>query len=391
MRAIVAGLLPLLLGACFSSENPRIPEAALSRPADFAGSFWWLSQADRLEAKVVEVRPGKAGSLSLTDKDPARLRLVEIMGAKLYLFITDGENNTASYYLLQRREDGIWEVDDISVAASSAFAEQNLAWLDAIARRHQLSLSNDTSDTDIEGNVHGMAIPDLFRDTAFLSALEVRPLGFYLPMRRQPVSVAEIPLPTRERTGTLLGFETAPPVGDGVACPAGFAGSYIDRASWHPEARRIEVRKLPGCRFELAEETWTRTLTLLPFDPERNLLLGLEQWRDQGGAWHGYVWFVQEHLESDGNHWVFTQVTLHPSTLTPSLDQLRRNAMSEAAARHGLAFSEEGIHAPYADLRVEQVDALLRDGQFTSGLSELTEPGRKLDPAGETGAPRSGD
>lgn len=373
MRSILTCLLPLVLCSCFTSETPRIPEKELSLPKDFSGTFWSISQYEQLEAKAVEIRPEGAGVLAFIDKDPGQFRLVEVLGAGVYLLISDVRGGLSTYYLLQRRDAGIWELDNIGVTDGSPFAEQNLAYLDTVAGDHGLSLDDDMIDTGIEGDVHGMAIPGLFRDRRWLAALEIQPMSFYLPKKAPKPSSSAIALPDNDRTGALLFVNSPPPVGDDVFCATDFAGRYSDRAAYSDDYRPVVVHAQAGCRYRVERADGSAfMLTLLPYAPDEGTYIGIEQWSEPGDAWHGYVWIVEKYADN----WTFFQVTRSPNSLNEHLDALRDRAMAEAAARYGLVLSGAILAPDSGELKAASLRDLLHDGQFTSGLAVLPEPGR---------------
>lgn len=377
MRGLLLGLLPLLLGGCFNSETPRIPQAALSQPGDFSGQFWQLTQIENSQARIVSIRHGDDGSISFSGKEPVLARMVDLLGARTYLLISDEDDNRSTYYMLRRRDDGIWEYDDIAIARDSPFERQNLDYMRGIAQRHGLSLDEDVTNTEILGDVRGMAIPALFRDPQFIAALDIHPLGFYLPMREQPASLSEIELPGQEQVGNFLGLASGPDIARGGVCVEGLAGTFLDRASLIASLSRVQIREEADCHYSMTVEMtgFASTLTILPLDGEREYYLALEQWDDGNGRWTGYVWLVQKDLSS----WTFSQIALRPSAGDPAIDLLRKRYMGEAAARYDVRPTESGLAVDSGrPLDADRIADLLRDGQFTTGLSVMSAPGRWL-------------
>lgn len=373
MRQLLVCILSLLLCSCFASETPRIPQEALSQPGAFSGKFWWLMQDEEFSAGVVEMTPMDGGGFAIAGETPLEVRLVELLGGQTFLYISEEEDNRATYYLLRLLDNGIWELDNISIPSGGPFFAQNLAYARGIAAKYGLEFDDDPHTTEISGTIHGMAIPGLFQDRQFLAALQVQPWGFYLPMRDQPVGGSRETLPDQGRTGQFLGIVGAPPTGEGAACVRGLAGSYADRAALTRGFAQITVREEPGCRYSIdRQDSLPSTLSMLPFDQTEEAYIGIEQWRDEKGEWNGYFWLVQP--EADG--WTFLQVTRQPAVYNSQFETMRTGSMDTAASRHGLKFSELAeISAPQSQLSAGQILGLMHDGQFTSGLSVLEEPG----------------
>lgn len=368
----------LLLSACLISEPPQIPQSELVQPADLAGRYWALPLQrlpQDLEPWLVEFRSGPDGQMVHDDgaSSPNLVRLVELNMPGVYLCIrqdTDGgpgKDIKAIYHLLVRRDLGVWDEFDIDqVRARGAFGKANLVHLQAIAARHGLSLdASDTEATLITGNVHGTAIPGLFRDRDFLAALELKPFVRYLP---QPPAAVR-----RERLMFLPGTPSIPFVldqpdlpGAQWVRPSGFVGDY-DRAVDGPHFLRIlevRIRQLPDGRFEKAVNGSAQMFGLLSLgaEPGPYLWVSFDR-RHHLDRSHDFL--TLSILRRNERGWTVEPVLLRRPAAIAGRQDLLSEQMNMAATRQGLSLDRYELKG---GTTARALLALLNDGQFTIGL-----------------------
>lgn len=379
MRLWVSCLLLILLGGCLSSETPKIPVAELSRPRGFNGQFWYLSlrHDSGLMTYLVGITAQPDRTFTQTRGDAERFRLVRLISDDVYLFISDakpGESNDdklSTYYLLQQHPGGAWELDDVSINYAGPFAEQNAVYLQDVVARHGLTLGSPEERTRIIGPVHGLVIPQLFRDPAFLGALLVTPEGGYLPARSGLKAADAASFAESGRVDFELELARTPMLAQSVlAKPDGFAGHYIQSAGKFGSTSTASVDARPDGRFDLRVGETVHTISLLPFDKDRQTFVGIRDWDFMsGGEPEHHAGLIMVARTDDG--WSLTSIVLRPSAGSGALDSLLGKLVEQSLQRHGLEIKDGKISGA---LDAEDLVNLLHDGQFTSCLAMDDEP-----------------
>lgn len=361
-RRLFAICIPVVLAGCFQSETAVIAPADLARPADFAGRYWAIEQDGDIRANNLFRAAGQG--FVYVDPDDGKqtaLRLVQLVAPDVFLMIDDSEGGTSTYYLARRRARHVWQFLDMDAVEDAPFRAANLAQINAVAGRHGFALAAGGEATPITGPVKSGRIAQLFRDPDFLGAVGLEVLDTYLPQAgvSGPGALDDQSAPDVTARGLYL--SDWQPERAALADPAGLAGVYMESAGSDADPRALEVRKLPDGRFAIDEfARQDMRWSMLAFGDEDGQYLAVAE-RGTGDEATRTLNLV---LRTDSG-WQFQEVMIAVQQLAPELDRLRERAMAAAAQRHGLRYAETKLSGA---ITAPVLLALLRDGQFTSGL-----------------------
>lgn len=380
-------LVSLLLSGCdydLQSESPVIPKSELAMPEDLAGKYWTISQDEDLSVLITQWQSSpedRQWTIGATGQvENTKSRLVELVDATDYLLISDVSDENVTYLLMQRLTHGIVEIGQLQIEGASPFSEQNLDYARQIAARHGFKLEPaGESRIMIEGSVEGMGIPKLFRDPEFLGALKIGATIHNLPLDpEQAVMEEPVGIASKSLGGPLQ--LAADPVLSGaqVAQPDGFAGSYLN-------GRMIDT--FDGGLFEINEESGNNTkLALLSFNEEEGTYVGIpiagpksaEEASDLSHAGDNEDADSTETesivvgrdlaliAKQDSGCWKSYPIAfLHPIS-SVAISGMKDSLMRGAAARHGIQFDGAMLSG---EIDGANLLLLLKDGQFTSGLT----------------------
>lgn len=393
MRRFMICVLALLLAGCWTSARPDIPLGELVQPPGLPGRYWTVALEEmNSPPELIEFRRGDGGTMigdNAGKSNGGPFRLVRTAVPGVYLKITDYDEDSVYYGLLEHRELGTWQEYGIREVAQDAFAGPSLAWMQEIAGLHGLSLdTSDPDETRIEGNVDGLAIPSLFGDPAFLATLRVEPVQLYLPGPPAPEEREEL-FPTGETSFPLEVDQASLPGAEWVA-PAGLEGEFVQSLSYAHFVRPVGLRfmRLPDGRFELLPQESqnaqgrSRIMGVLPLEGLENefLAVNFDYWKYENQERNYLTLSILRRTETG---WSIARILVRGTETLVGRQDLLSQPMNEAAQRQGASLDgfklRGGLTAP-------SLLALLKDGQFTTGLEiwdEAAEQYGRLD-AGQT-------
>ena len=368
----IACLLALMLTGCWTSDRPEMPLGELVQPAGLPGRYWTVSlEGTGSEPGLVEFRPGADGGMVSDDAGKSgseTFRLVHTSVSGVYLKVADYDERSAVYGLLEHRDLGAWQDYSIEEVSQDAFTGPSLAWMQNIAGRHGLRLDvSDPDETRIAGKIHGLAIPSLFADPAFLATLRVVPVQLYLPGPSAPQEREEL-FPRGEPSLPLQLDQADLPGADWIA-PAGLEGEYVqgqsNTRSFRPDSMRFV--RLPDGRFEIRapdSQGKPRILGLLPLKGLENdyLAVSFEHWSHDGKESDYLTLSILARTETG---WSIAYIAVRGTETLAGRQDLLSQPMGEAAQRQGASLERFKLRG---GLTAKSLLALLRDGQFTTGL-----------------------
>lgn len=375
MRHWIIGLLALTLSACWSSERPAISPELIVQPAGLPGRYWTVSRDDSVGwPRLIEFRRYGEDSMigdAAGNSGSGTFRLTATSIPGIYLKVIDNGENSVFYGFMEHREFGAWQDYGIAAVDDDAFAGPNLAWMQEIADRYGLIINaEDPEDTQIEGEIHGRAIPSLFADPDFMATLEVVPAELFLPAPPAPEEREEL-FPSGEMSFQLEIEQPDLPEAEWVA-PPGLDGRFlvasIEGLGSRPDGLRF-VRQ-PDGRFELrsasAQDTIRapQTLGFLPLEgvDKHYLAVRFDFWKYDNRERQFLSLGILS--QSDGA-WSLSDILVRGTETLVGRQDLLSYPMTEAAKRQGATLDRYTLRGA---LTAQGLLALLKDGQFTTGL-----------------------
>ena len=372
IRRLCIAMLPLLLAACFQSENPHFVRSALVQPADLLGLRLNIENAPKSIAYNLFRRDKNGGVIWVTDRKGAETthnQVIPLAGPDSFLFVMNTNEETVQYAVLERLKSGAWGMSTIELSRESPFADQNVAYARSIAARHGLSL-HVGDGTTIESPLTADAVLAMFRDPDFLGALSMQRSTIMLAPRARGEPGEELRLDPESMQPALVGVALQPgtlgTLGE-LAKPEGLAGRYLQANPYHEDGLLpTTIRLLDTGQFEISTKDSRRAvISLFPFNEAEGQYLAIKdlEYGEEDNPSHAVnIDYVVR--TSDG--WIFQSVTVQECVARSAIVSMHRDLMARAALRHGLTWNGSDLSGLKS---IEQLAALFGDGQFTSGLS----------------------
>ncbi|AOL92993.1 hypothetical protein [Porphyrobacter sp. LM 6] len=375
MHRLISCLLALLLSGCWTSERPEIAAELLSQPPGLPGRYWIVSRDDGAGSpQLIEFRRHGEGSMigdAAGKSGSGTFRLTATSLPGVYLKILDNNETSVLYGFMEHRDFGAWQDYGIAAVDDDVFAGPNLAWMQTIADRYELTINaSDPEETSIEGKIHGRSIPSLFADPDFLATLEVVSGELFLPAPPAPEEREEL-FPAGDLSLTLEIEQPDLPGAQWVA-PPGLGESYLETTFEGLGARPYGVRfiRQPDGRFELrameVEDTNHRpqSLGFLPLEgvDKQYLAVRFDFWKYDNRERQFLSLGILS--QSDGA-WSLSDILVRGTETLVGRQDLLSYPMTEAAKRHGAKLDRYTLRGA---LTAQGLLALLKDGQFTTGL-----------------------
>lgn len=375
MRRLIACVLALMLAGCWMSARPNIPLDELVQPAGLPGRYWSVSQEETgSDPGLIEFRRGADGVMIGDDggkSGSGAFRLVRTSVPGVYLKIVEYDEDSVYYGLLEHRDLGTWQEFAIEEVAKDPFTGPSLVWMQKLAGLHGLSLdTSDPDETRIEGNLHGLAIPSLFGDPAFLATLRVEPVQLYLSEPPAPEEREEL-FPMGQPSLSLQLDQASLPGAEWIA-PAGLEGEFVETLSCARLARpvRLHFVRMPDGRFEVRRpelqnaQGRSRVMGVLPLEGLENefLAVSFDYWKYENEERHYLTLSILKRTETG---WAIENILVRGTETLVGRRDLLSQPMNEAAQRQGASLDGFRLRG---GLTVQTMLALLRDGQFTTGL-----------------------
>lgn len=371
LRRLCIAMLPLMLAACFQSENPKFPRSDLVQPADLFGRRLNLEKVPHA-LEYDDMRRGRNGEvLWITDRKGAEAthnQVIPLVGHDSYLFVMNSDQDTVNYAVLERLSVGAWGISSIELSRDTPFAAQNVAYAQAVSARHGLSLKVGDGTT-IESPLTATAVLALFRDPEFLGALTMQRTTLLTAPGVRGEPGEELDLDPDVLAPVMVGVDLAQDALaglSGLARPNGLEGSFLRADPYHEKGLiPTRIQLLGNGKFEVLAEGAKRVLySLFPFNEAEGEYLAVRdtEYGDEDSPNHALNIAMVARLS---NGWVISSVSARPCEARSAIVAMRRNLMERAASRHGLAWNGADLSGVKS---IDQLVALFRDGQFTSGL-----------------------
>ena len=383
MRRWIVCLLALVLAGCWMSKRPDIPVSELVQPPGLPGRYWTISiEESASEPGLIEFRRDADGAMIgdvAGHSGGGKFRLVSTSIPGIYLKIIDNDEESVYYGFLEHRDLGAWQEYGIAPIDDDVFAGPDLVWMQQLADRCDLALdASDSDQTAIGGQIHGLAIPSLFSDPAFLATLEVQPVQLFLPAPPAPEEREEL----FPQGGYSFGLQLDQPdlLGAQWVVPAGLEGQYYIESPIGISSRPVVARfvRLPDGRFEIRSarpqdaSARPQVLGVLPLKGVENeyLLVSFDHWKYEDRESHYLSLSILSRREAK---WSISAIRVRGTEKLLGRQDLLSQPMTEAAQRQGATLDEFRLRG---GMTAQSLLALLQDGQFTTGLNVNREGAR---------------
>ncbi|WP_156367202.1 hypothetical protein [Novosphingobium sp. KN65.2] len=372
IRRLCTAMLPLLLAACFQSENPHFERSVLVQPADLLGQRLNIDDAPSSIAYDLFRRDKNDGVIWVTDRKGAETthnQVIPLAGPDSFLFVMNTDEETVQYAVLERLKSRAWGMSTIELSRETPFADQNVAYARSIAARHGLSL-HVGDGTTIESPLTADAVLALFRDPEFLGALSMQRSTILLAPGARAAPGEELRLDPDSMPPALVGVNLQPGSLGTLGAPAkpeGLAGRYLQANPYHEDGLLpTTVRLLDTGQFEVSTKDSRRVLlSLFPFNEAEGQYLAIKdlEYADEDNPSHAVS---IEYVVRTSDGWIFQSVTVQECVARSAIVAMHRDLMNRAALRHGLTWNGSDLSGLKS---IGQLAALFGDGQFTSGLT----------------------
>ncbi|WP_127611818.1 hypothetical protein [Croceicoccus ponticola] len=357
------------------SARPDIPVGELVQPAGLPGRYWVLPLEDTGSGPgLIEFRTGEDGGMIGDDAENSggkTFRLVRTSVPGVYVKITDYDDDTVLYGLLEHRDLGTWQDYGIEAVAQDASTGPNLAWMQDIADRYELTIdARDSDKTHIKGKLDGLAIPSLFADPAFLATLHVAPSRLFLPNPPPPEEREDL-FPSGGPSLHLQLDQPSLPGAEWIS-PPGLEGEHAQGQSNTHFYRSYGMRfvRLADGRFEVRADDLQNSsgnpqvLGVLPIEGLENeyLAVSFDHWKYDDKERDYLTLSILGRTETG---WSVSNILARGTDTLAGRQDLLSQPMAEAAQRQGASLDGFKLRG---GLSAQALLALLRDGQFTTGL-----------------------